>query len=553
MGKSRVFLLGISFLIFIFQNCNQFQPLESMSLSSLDGRYSDPLANPALACSTTDPGQTVLRRLNKEELANSLKDILEVTAVNTSQLPADTPSADGFSNNATFLKANSVYLYELINVVEAAVTNALNNNPQIFSCGGITDSSCATTLVKAFGRKAFRRTLKDEEVSQLVGFVTKSQSSGLDFKNSVSLVYQRILLSPNFLFRTSFGNAGAPATIALLTPHEYVTRIAFFIWNSPPDEELLKIADQDGLRTADAVKAQVTRMLKDSKALRFNESFVGQWIGTTGLPNDFAVRTSLPLQTQRDMRTETESFVAEVIRGGNSPLDLIAADYSFLNENLANHYGIAGVTGSQFRKVSLASTPRRGLLTQGAFLTLTSSNDRTKPTGRGNSILQNITCTPPPPFPDGLSITPLDESDSANLTVKQQLERHNANPSCAACHREMDPVGLGFENFDQTGKYRTTYSNGLNVDSSGVFHSKSFNNSADLLNIIKQEDNFKRCLTKKLMTYALGRSLTSADSCALSKIGVGAVQPDKSFVDLIVAIVLTEQFRMNHTESWGTK
>lgn len=557
MKRSNVmfvlFLLGTLSLLLSSQNCSPLKPYsaQTSSLASLDGRYNDPANNPALMCSTADPGQALLRKLSNEELANSLMDILSINSVDTKQLPSDVSSSDGFTNNASFLKVSPLYLYELVNIIETSVNTASVNNGAIFSCTTSMDLACAKKLIQDFGRKAYRRSLTTVEVDQLASIVTSQQSAGVDFRGAVGIAYQRILLSPYFLYRTSFGKSGTASTIALLSPHEYVTRLSYFLWNSPPDERLLGLADRDGLNTTEAVRVEIIRMLKDPKAQRFNASFVGQWLGTKAMPDDFAIRTGLSLQTQRNMRRETEMFTSSIFQGNGAVVDLIAGDYTFLNADLAGHYGIPNISGTEFRRVSLAGTPRRGVLTQGSFLTLSSADARTKPTGRGNAILQNITCTPPPPFPDGVAVTPLDETNTSGMTIKQQLAVHNRNPACAACHVEMDPVGLGLENFDQFGKFRTNYPNGMTVDPSGILHNKAFGDSTGLLEIIREENNFKRCITKKLMTYAVGRSLTAADQCAVNQIGDKTIIENKSFIDLVLAIVVSEQFRMNRTDSWG--
>lgn len=555
-------------LILMFQNCGSNLRSGSFSLSSLDGSFvdiindsdsltknPDVINNPTVKCSTKDPGQALVRKLNKDELENSLKDILGLNTVSVGTLLADNTSTEGFSNNASFLKVDPIYLYELFKVVEASVTASMTSRPDAFRCNpiagvAVADPVCSRTLLQAFGRKAYRRSLTSVEMDQLAGFVSKQQTGGAVFKDAIGLAYQRILLSPFFLFRTSFGSAGKPSEIANLTPHEYATRLAYFLWNSPPDEQLLALADQNQLNTIGAIKAEVFRMLKDPKALRFNESFVGQWIGTRGLISDVATRTGLTLQMQRDMKTETETFTASIFQGSASPMDLIAADYTYINEGLARHYGIPGVVGPQFQKISLVGTARRGLITQGAFLTLTSADSRSKPTGRGNMVLQNITCTPPPPFPDGVSVTPL-SPDTPGLTLREQLTNHTKIPVCAACHTEMDPVGLGLENFDQIGRFRQTYLGGSVIDPSGILRGKNFKDSGELLDIIRQEKDFKKCITKKLMTYALGRTTTSADDCAISTIAESDIQPDRSFLNLVVSIVLSEQFRTNRTDSWG--
>lgn len=287
-------------------------------------------------------------------------------------------------------------------------------------------------------------------------------------------------------------------------------------------------------------------MLKDKKVERFTNLFIGQWLGIDRILSSTLVsREGLTDQLRQDMVTESKTFFNYVITQNRSPQDLVAGEYTFINQRLAEHYGIPNVTGEQFRLVSLQGTPRRGLLTQGAFLTLMAKANDTAPIGRGLKILQLITCTPPPPFEGGLTAEQLAEPTDPNMTIRERMEAHRASPMCAGCHLEMDPVGLGLEKFNHVGQGRTTYSNGRTIATEGVLNGMSFRDSSELLSIINQQQNYKRCFSKNMMVYAVGRASTNDDKCMLQQIGNLAVTPDKTFTDLVMSLVMSPQFRYN--------
>ena len=561
---NKLIKLGIPLiLITVFQNFSGFNSnMEEVSLSSTndDPAYTpinnpnNPLNGGTTTCTTTGPGgKTLLQRLSRDELNNSLKDILGITTDFTINIPGDDISVDGFSNNAGNLSYSTDYFEAVSKAVELAIISAQTSNANLFKCAtGITDAACSQTLIQALGRKAYRRSLTTIERDKIVNAVKASQARGFAFKDAMASAYQRLLLSPKFIFRTSFGKAGAVKAVVELSPHEYVTRLAYFLWNGPPDEILISLADQNKLTNSAELRIQIARMLKDPKALRFNESFIGQWVGTRGLVVSGGVaRPGLTAQLQTEIKNETELFGANIIQNNKSALDFISAKYTFLTENLANFYGIPGVTGSQFRQVALQGVPRQGLMTHASFLILASAFDRSSPVARGNLILSNFLCTPPPPFPDGLVVTPLDGNGADTLTLRERLRVHSANPACAGCHTHMDPIGLAFENFDQLGKYRPAYETGRTIDASGNIYGKSFSTHKELLDIFGQQNEFKRCITRKLLTYAVGRTLNTADRCAVNTIGEYAVQADKTFLDLVSSIVVSDQFRFNKTDSWG--
>lgn len=542
---------GILVLLFAFQNCGvgfQVSDLSSTSLNSTSGAVSDKV------CASTSPvGQALVRKLNRAELNYSLQDILDVTGDYTVGISSDASDISGFTNNAENLQLDSDYIYALMNMTEKAVADALKKtNSPYLQCTGGQNAACAKLKISELGKKAYRRPITTAEETLLLDIFNKSQTQGLSFQDSLGFAMQRVFMSPVFLFRSSYSGVVTERGVKL-SAHELATRLAYFLWSSAPDAELLAAAEGNKLGTSEEIQIQVKRLLASPKADRFIRNFTREWLGMQKL--QAAVRTGLTEDLKKDMQEETERLMLAIVREDRSALDVINADFSYINANLASLYGVAGVTGTEFRKVvfSPLQVPRRGLLTQGSLLTITSSPTETKPVARGSQILNGITCNPPPPFPDGLTVTPLQDSPNSNMTITQRMAEHRkVGTSCYNCHKEMDPVGLGLENYDQIGRYRTTYaSSGNAVDATGSIRNISFQGGLQLVDILTQQNDFKRCLTKKLMTYAIGRSMTSADQCAIQTIGDDFVVQKRTFSDLITAIVLSEQFLYNQTSSRG--
>ncbi len=333
----------------------------------------------------------------------------------------------------------------------------------------------------------------------------------------------------------------------MVNDYELASRLSYFLWSSMPDEELFALAAQGKLHDPKVLTAQARRMLKDPKAQALAENFAGQWLQLRNLANvapDPARFPDFNDKLRAAMRTETELFFKAVMNEDRSVLDFIDARYTYLNEPLARHYGIPGVKGEQFRRVTLTDSRRGGLITQASILTVTSNPTRTSPVKRGKWVLEQLFGTPPPPPPPGVTQLADDKKGPLVGTLRQRMEQHRKDPMCASCHARMDPIGFGLENFDAVGRWRTK-DGGLPVDASGTLPGgQSFNGPAQLKAILKSKKGlFVRCLSGKMLTYALGRGLEPADTCVVDTIAKTVEKNNYRFSALITAIVQSAPFR----------
>jgi hypothetical protein len=387
-------------------------------------------------------------------------------------------------------------------------------------------------------------------LERLVRLVRLTQEQADSFERGVQLAVQAILSSPHFLFRVELDPvAGDPEGIRALNDFELATRLSYFLWSSMPDDDLFRLARNAELRKPDVLDNQVRRMLADEKAEALVENFAGQWLQLRDIakvtpdpelfPNfDETLRTA--------MLRETELFFEAVVKEDRSVLDFLDADFTFVNERLARHYGIDGAKGDEFRRVSLANGGRRGVLTQASILTITSNPTRTSPVKRGKWILENILGTPPPPPPAG--VEELEEGKDAALkgSLRERMEQHRSKPMCATCHNRMDPIGFAFENFDAIGAWRD-FDGKFAIDASGSLPGGvDFDGPPELIDMLKtaRRQQFCRCLAEKMLTYALGRGLESYDRCAVDKIVERLEKDDYKFSSLAAGIVQSEPFQL---------
>jgi mono/diheme cytochrome c family protein len=421
---------------------------------------------------------------------------------------------------------------------------------RIYTCGhrnGEHQSWCVSRIMTDLARRAFRRPVAASEVQKYVALVRQAQQDEGSFDEGLAVGIQALLVSPDFLFRIERNRPGVqPAPTRVITQHELATRLSYFLWASMPDEALRRAADAGTLRDPGALTAQVRRMLQDPKAHALAEQFGGQWLQFRALESITRNRERFPDfedYLRLSMRRETELFVEHVIRDDRSILDFIDARYSFLNERLARHYGIAGVSGPEFRRVDLTGTPRGGVLTQASVLTVSSYATRTSPVLRGKWILDNLLNAPPPaPPPD---VPNLDEAAIGTAaSMRAQLEAHRKDPTCASCHRRMDPLGFGLENFDAVGAWRTTDGK-FPIDASGFLpDGDEFHGPEELRTVLKnQRQDFARCLTSKLLTYALGRGLERYDTRTVRQIADRLPAHDYKFSALVLEIVNSLPFQ----------
>lgn len=407
---------------------------------------------------------------------------------------------------------------------------------------------CARAILVAFARRAFRRPVEREELDRLIELSRSVMLEGESFERAIEVSIQAILVSPHFLFRVETdAEPDNPKAIHPITEYELASRLSYFVWSSMPDEELLKLASQNALRSGTTLKQQVQRMLKDPKGQSFIESFSGQWLQTRNLKQmtpDPKLFPTFDEQLREAMRQETELFFGEIVRGNHSILDLLDADFTFVNERLAKHYGLNGVKGEKFQRVKLDGPKRAGVLTQGSILTLTSNPTRTSPVKRGKWVLENILGTPPPPPPPEVEELKNDEKSVLSGSLRQRMEQHRANPSCASCHQKMDPLGFGFENFDAIGGWRTQDGK-FDIDPAGTLPSgESFKTPRELREILKKfKAEFARCLTEKMLTYALGRGLEYYDKCTVDSLVQKLEQDNYRIGGMIEEIVQSDPFQ----------
>jgi hypothetical protein len=356
-------------------------------------------------------------------------------------------------------------------------------------------------------------------------------------------------VSPHFLYRIEQQRPAASGDgTAPLSDYELASRLSYFLWSSTPGEELLHVASEGRLRQPAVLNAQVRRMLQDAKSSELVKNFGGQWLQLANIDvvrPDFQKFPEWEDSLRASMRRETELFLGNIVQQDRSVLEMLDADYTFMNERLARFYGVDGVTGPEFRKVPMTGTQRGGgLLAQASLLTVSSYSTRTSPVLRGKWILENLLNQPPPPPPPG--VPPLNEASVGESTsLRQEMEAHRANAACASCHSRMDPLGFGLENFNAIGAWRTNDGK-LPVDASGTLpDGTSFEGAAELKAILLNEKtNFVDCLSEKLLIYALGRGLERYDRPAVTKISAGVAASDYRFSGLILSIVNSLPFQM---------
>lgn len=419
----------------------------------------------------------------------------------------------------------------------------------IFTCqpdSKIDGDTCARQILARLARRAYRRPVTAAEVNSLVNFYRMgARDAGGSFEAGVQLAIKAMLVSPNFLFRIERDDPKAPATRDL-TDLELASRLSFFLWSSVPDEQLLSIAEKGNLKKPDVFRIEVKRMLADKKASSLVENFAGQWLQLRNLPLMKPDPEKFPEfddELRRSARRETELFFDAIVKEDRSVLEFLDGKYTFVNERLARHYGIEGVKGKQFRRVPLDGEQRSGVLTQASILTVSSYPTRTSPVIRGKWILENLMGAPPPPPPPNvpeLKVTGVGQE----VSLRQQMEEHRANPACAACHARMDPLGFALENYDAIGRWRTKEGK-FPIDASGkLANGAAFSNAKDLKQVLLgQKEEFVQCLTEKLLTYAVGRGLERYDKPIIRSISRDLAASEYHFSALVMGIVDSAPFR----------
>lgn len=423
---------------------------------------------------------------------------------------------------------------------------------RIFVCHPATvgeEERCASRILSTVARRAYRRPVTNEDIRPLLAFYAEGRKKS-GFDGGIEMALQRVLVSPDFLFRIERD----PATTALATPYritefELASRLSFFLWSSIPDDELLDLASRGQLRRPAVLTREVKRMLADSRSKALISNFTGQWLylrNITLAPVDTYAFPEFDDNLRQAFSSELALFLDSQIREDHSAADLLNADYTFVNERLAQHYGIPNIYGSHFRRVRLTSDERKGLLGKGGILMVTSYADRTSPVKRGKFLLENLLGAPPPPPPPNVPALKDNTVGEKAHTVRERLEEHRSNPACAGCHKIMDPLGFALENFDAVGHWRTTGEDKAPIDASGeLVDGTKINGPATLRQaLLSHRQDFAATVTDKLLTYALGRGTEYYDAAAVRTIVRGATPDDYRWSALILGIVRSTPFQM---------
>jgi mono/diheme cytochrome c family protein len=464
---------------------------------------------------------------------------------------------DGFSDfrvDSTFTPGGGINAVTILGPFNPTGTGETPSQKQVFICRPATPAQempCARRIVSAMARRAFRQPPTASDVDTLMAFYREGHAEG-GFDTGIQHALARILVAPKFVFRTEAEPAAAAGRTYAISDLALASRLSFFLWSSIPDEELLALAERGRLSNKSVLAQQVARMLKDRKSDALVRNFSGQWLYLRELANVQSEARSFDDNLRQSFRRETELLFDSIVREDRPLTTLVDADYTFVDERLARHYGIPNVYGSYFRRVTLApDSPRRGLLGHGSILTVTSIANRTSPVMRGKWVLENLLGTPPPEPPPGVEVN-LDEDPKAAkpTTLRQRLEMHRANPVCASCHKIMDPMGFALENFDLVGGWREK--DGLfPIDSTGqLADGTPLKGAADLRKaVLDRSDAFMTVATEKLLIYALGRPLHATDMSTVREVVRTAARNDQRFSALVLGVVESPLFRLRTKKS----
>lgn len=428
---------------------------------------------------------------------------------------------------------------------------------KIFVCTPKVQSeqeACARQILANLARSAYRRPVTEEDVKPLMRLYAAALDKYGVFDAGIQMAIEGLLVNIDFLFRIE----SDPGNVARDTNYEIsnielASRLSFFLWSSIPDDELLTLAEKGTLSNSDVLGQQVNRMLNDDRSKTLVTNFAEQWLLLRNLPHtekNLELFPDFDQSLRQDFQTETQLFIASIFRDNRSILDLFRADYRIINERLARHYEIPDVYGNKFRRVSVNDEDKKGLLTHGAVLAITSYPNRTSPVLRGKWVLENILAAPPPPPPANIPALKEKDDDGKALTMREAIEKHRANPVCAVCHNRMDPIGFGLENFSPIGQWRTEDA-GQPIDSSGMLPDGAlFQGPAELQKALLQKPKIiASAFTQKLLTYAMGRDLQYYDMAAVRDIVHKSENSDYRFSDIVIGIVNSIPFKMRRTDS----
>lgn len=524
-------------------------------ISGPGGNSSD---NPQSAlCESVDPGPSPLRRLTRFEYNNTIQDLF---GIDTRPADAFTPEkvALGFNNNATVLTVSPLLAEQYMDAAEAISVTATENMSALLPCdpAAIGDMACARELIIDLGLRAYRRPLTEDQIATLESVFAWGLAEH-DFDTGVQLVIQAMLQSPNFLYRVEL--AGEPVDggeVVKLDSWAMASRLSYMFWGTMPDQELFDAARLGELQTKEQIEAQARRMLDDPRAHVALRNFYGQWltlnhVGKT--EKDSNLYPNFTPEIRELMRRETEAFVDYVVWESGGGLDeLLTANYTFMNAELAAYYGLEledAPSGEAFERVDLPGDRRAGFLTQAAVLATHSMANQSSPILRGKFVREQIFCMPLAPPPDDIDITPPDLDPG--LTTRERFDAHRDNPACSGCHNLMDPIGYGFARFDTVGRFRAE-ENGRLIDDTGEIIASdvdgAFAGAVDLAYKLAQSEQVGNCAVTQMFRYTQGRKETSEDMCTMTSLYQDFAASGGSFKELLIAITQTDAFMYRAAE-----
>lgn len=508
----------------------------------------------AATCASPDPGRSPLRRLNREEWNNTIRDLVGDDRRLASKFVLD-EQGDGFTNNADALIVTDLGAYQYMDAAEAVAQAAVTRLASLLPCDPqkTGEMACAQQFVEVFGRRAFRRPLTPQEVQRFVALWNTGRTGGT-FADGIELLVQMFLQSPHFLYRVERGlPAQARGNAVPLTSYEMAARLSYFVWGSMPDDDLFKAAAEDRLATPAGIEAQVRRLLADKRSHEMVATFHREFLDLEGMGG--LVKNS-PLWTaslKDALYREATTFVEEVFWNDGRTDTMLAAPYSYLNADLARHYGATGPTGDTLVKTPLDPKQRAGIVTMAGLLALHSYGDQSSPIHRGEFVRERLLCQPLPAPPNDVVIEPPKVDPKAS--TKQRFAQHSGDPACAGCHKLMDPIGLGFEHYDFMGRWRDRDGNFPVDDEGEVFASVDldgkFKGGVELAQKLAASASVRQCFAAQWFRYANGRAETNADACTMSRLGKRLDENGHDLRDLLIAIATSDAFRYRALHGGG--
>ncbi len=509
----------------------------------------------------TDPGRVTLHRLNRAEYNNTVHDLLGTKLTPAEDFPID-DRGNGFDNMADVLTLSPLHLSVYHTAAKALAAEALSNATQraaLITCDLAQGDTCVRQVLKDFAYRAWRRPIADAELDRMMAVVGVAKANGDTAEVGLGLALRALLMSPHFIFRVELDQDPTSLAPHALSGYELASRLSYFLWSSTPDSALMASAESGALGTPATLKEQATRLLADAKARSIIDNFAGQWLhlrAVDSLEPDHTLFPNVDAPLLSAMKSETELLFKDIAFQGTPLVQLLTANYTYLNDRLATHYGLPAVGSTELKKVDLTGNAQRGgFLTQGGFLTLTSHVNRTSPVVRGKWVLDELLCATVPPPPPNVNLAGVSMAKEQGLTQRQALEVHRADPTCNSCHQLMDPIGLGLENYDAVGAYRDMDA-GKPIDANGQLPSgETFVGSKELAARVAAKPEFARCAARKLYSYALGRPPVETaghmDGPTLDSLAQGLTANNFSFAQLAEQIITSPTFTNRRGEPGG--